>query len=96
MRANGIVHRALAGLGTAIALARLAARDATGRLVFEALLGVEVLLTRCEDELRSAIPAGQRSVLIGHWNVPRNSAIWKRKNWPRPMTEDRKRRMTLT
>jgi hypothetical protein len=67
LRADRIVHRPLAGLRTAIALARLTTRGAAGRLVLETLLSVEVLFTGGEDELRAAVPASQGSVLIGHW-----------------------------
>src|SRR5215467_10851070 len=64
--ADCVVHRPLAGLGTTIALASLTARGATGGLVLEAFLSVEVLFTGGEDELRAAVPASQGSVLIGH------------------------------
>src|SRR5262245_29199396 len=62
-----IVPIAVAAAASATALlARLPAGWTTRGLIGEALLCVELLLTRREDELRAAIPARQRFVSVAH------------------------------
>jgi hypothetical protein len=65
LRADGVEHRALAPTA-AIALAAAAALGAPGRLVLEALLGVELLFASRERELRATIAAGEITVLKSH------------------------------
>ena len=66
LRAGGLVHLALLGLtsGRAAVLAGDAARLAAGRLILEALLRVELLLTSGEHELLATVSASQSLVLI--------------------------------
>jgi hypothetical protein len=66
LRANGVVHRAFSALRAAVAFACLPAAVAAARLVLEALLCVELLLARSENEFGSAVSAVQRSILKGH------------------------------
>ena len=54
-RANGIVHLALATLGTPSVLARITASFAASGLVHESLFSIEFLLTSGENELRATV-----------------------------------------
>ena len=57
---------AAAASASAALFARLPARSTARRLVGEALLRVEFLLSRREDELRATVPARQRFVSVAH------------------------------
>ena len=70
LSAHGLIHFARAIIARATAgLAGLAAFLAAKRLVLEALLRVEFLLTGSENELFAAILANQRLVFV-HWIFP--------------------------
>jgi hypothetical protein len=68
--ANDIVHRAIAAVETAVgSLALVTAGLAAARLILEALIGVELLLGRGENELIAALTAYQ-SLVFEHGKKP--------------------------